>query len=188
VQPKGVDILEIACRIPKNYFVTRGRGQSDITVHAGSYHLALRDAGIEMCNIMTYSSIMPKIATEVKKPALVHGSVMETIMAVQDAGRGKRATAGLIFGWLYDKKTNERSGGFVAEQHGNFSEKKARQLLHDSLGELYTNGYSDKYDLRDIKYVIESFVPSKKFGTAIAAICFTSYVLPEAHAHSVPGV
>ena len=34
-------------RIPKDFFVTEGTGQSDITVHAGSYHLALRDAGID---------------------------------------------------------------------------------------------------------------------------------------------
>ena len=31
-------------RIPKDYFVTSGIGESDITVHAGSYHLALKSA------------------------------------------------------------------------------------------------------------------------------------------------
>ena len=46
-------------RIPKDFFITGGIGQSDITVHAGSYHLALREAGIEPYNIMVYSSKLP---------------------------------------------------------------------------------------------------------------------------------
>ena len=41
-------------RIPRDYFVTSGVGESDITVHAGSYHLALRAAGIEMANQLVY--------------------------------------------------------------------------------------------------------------------------------------
>ena len=75
--------LLIGNRIPKDYFITKGCGESNITIHAGSYHLALKTAGIEMCNIMTYSSILPAIATEIERPQhLYHGSVMETIMAV----------------------------------------------------------------------------------------------------------
>jgi len=75
--------LIIGNRIPKDYFITKGRGESDITFHAGSYHLALKEAGIESYNIMTYSSILPGVARLVKKPqSYTHGSVMETIMSV----------------------------------------------------------------------------------------------------------
>lgn len=82
-------------RIPRDYFVTSGIGESDITIHAGSYHLALKNAGIEMCNIITYSSILPGIAREIEKPrGLTHGSVMESIMAVSTAEKGGRATWG----------------------------------------------------------------------------------------------
>ena len=82
-------------RVPRDFFLTSGVGESDITVHAGSYHLALRDAGIEMCNIITYSSILPAVATEVSAPPKhIHGSVMESIMAVVNAESGGRATAG----------------------------------------------------------------------------------------------
>ena len=70
-------------RVPVDYFITSGRGESDIAVHAGSYHLALKAANIEMCNVMTYSSILPGIAREVSKPGfLQHGSVLESIMSV----------------------------------------------------------------------------------------------------------
>jgi len=102
-----VNIL-IGTRIPKDYFITKGTGESDIQVHAGSYHLALKAANIEAFNIMTYSSILPGIAREIKRPAnLIHGAVMETIMAVANTQKGKRATAAIIFGWLYDKKTKK---------------------------------------------------------------------------------
>ncbi|MBU1849683.1 MAG: pyruvoyl-dependent arginine decarboxylase, partial [Nanoarchaeota archaeon] len=128
----------IGCRIPKDYFVTKGKGESDITIHAGSYHLALKNAGIEMCNIMTYSSILPKIARKIKKPAqLIHGSVMETIMAVATADCGKNATVGIIYGWLYNKRTDDKYGGLVCEYNGSLSEAKARTQLRLSLEELY---------------------------------------------------
>ena len=55
-------------RIPKDYFITKGTGESNIAIHAGSYHLALQQAGIEMVNIITYSSILPRIANRINKP------------------------------------------------------------------------------------------------------------------------
>lgn len=169
----------IGTRIPKDFFITKGRGESDITVHAGSYHLALRQAGIEMCNIMTYSSILPAIATEIPRPErLVHGSVMECIMAVADKEKGQRATAGIIFGWLYNKRTGKKHGGLVCEYNGSKLEEEARDELRLSLNELYTNGYSDDFDLKDIELISDSFVPSKKYGSCLIGICFTNYLCP----------
>ena len=177
----------IGNRIPKDYFITRGVGQSDLTVHAGSYHLALKQAGIEMCNIMTYSSILPSIATEIARPALVHGSVMESIISVCTVNKGERATAGIIYGWLRYKaalkfespKIREmKYGGLVCEIFGDYSEGEIRNLLSLSLDELYFNGYSEDYILEEPNFIIESFVPKKKYGTALAAICFVNYLVP----------
>lgn len=173
------DEILIGCRIPKDFFITNGIGESDITIHAGSYHLALKEAGIEMCNIMTYSSILPKIANEIKKPGkLVHGSVMETIMAVANSNKGKRATAGIIYGLLYDRKTKEKYGGLVCEYNGDLTEEIVGKQLKESLNELYTNGYSDDFELKDISLYTRSLIPKKKYGTAIVALCFTSYLVP----------
>jgi len=170
--------IVIGNRIPKDYFVTTGHGESDITIHAGSYHLALKAAGIEMCNIMTYSSILPAIATEIERPQITHGEVMESIMAVAHTTKGKLASAGIIYGWLYDKKTGEKYGGLVCEHNGNYSKKDIERLLRLSLNELYTNGFDDKYDMKDIRLTVESFMPTKKHGTALVAICFKNYVVP----------
>ncbi|MGV8151435.1 MAG: pyruvoyl-dependent arginine decarboxylase [Candidatus Woesearchaeota archaeon] len=168
----------IGLRIPRDYFVTNGIGESDITIHAGSYHLALKDAGIEMCNIMTYSSIMPSIAREVPKPALVHGAVMETIMAVAHGKKGQRATAGIVYGWLYDKKTGKKYGGLVCEHNGNYDEKEVEKRLRASINELYVNGFSNQYDLKDITILKRSLKVSKKHGTALVAICFVNHEVP----------
>ena len=166
-------------RIPRDYFLTSGLGESDITIHAGSYHLALRDAGIEMCNIISYSSIMPAIATEISKPkVLVHGSVMECITAVSNSKSGERATAGIIFAWLHNKKSGRKHGGLVCEYNGHDEVSVAKVELKASLNELYTNGYSDKYELKNEKLITKNFIPHKKHGTAIVAICFLNYLYP----------
>jgi len=171
--------IVIGNRIPMNYFETTGIGQSDITVHAGSYHLALKDAGIEQYNIMTYSSILPGIARKVEKPEKIeHGSVMESIMAVCTSQKGERATAGIIYGWLFDKSTGSKFGGLVCENYGNETEENISLKLRASLDELYYNGFSEKYLLKDIHTITRSFVPEKKHGTALVALCFTSYYYP----------
>ncbi len=177
----GTDLKSILVgnRIPRDYFVTTGIGQSDIAIHAGSYHLALKAANIEMCNIMTYSSILPGIANKVERPEhLEHGAVMESIMSVCNAEKGQRATAGIIYGWLYDKATNKKYGGLVCEHYGNYSESELKMRLEASLDELYFNGFSDQYQLRNTEYFTQSFVAEKNYGTALVALCFVNYVYP----------
>jgi arginine decarboxylase len=170
----------IGNRIPFHYFATKGYGCSDLTVHAGSYHLALKSAGIDQSNIMTYSSILPSIATEIPRPGnLTHGAVMESILSVCTVGRGERATAGIIYGWLHDKKFPKiRYGGLVCEIYGDYSEKEIASKLELSLDELYFNGYSDDWSLGEPNFIIESFVSQKQYGTALAAICFVDYQVP----------
>ncbi|MCF7794191.1 MAG: pyruvoyl-dependent arginine decarboxylase [Candidatus Cloacimonetes bacterium] len=171
--------LLIGNRIPREYFITTGTGESDITIHAGSYHLALKDAGIEKANIMTYSSILPGIAQEITRPTnYVHGEVMETIMAACHGESGTRVTAGIIFGWLYNRKTGKKYGGLVCEHNGAYPKQEIEDLLQSSLQELYTNGFDDDYELKDFKIITRSFVPKKKHGTALVALCFTNYIFP----------
>ncbi|HQH41531.1 MAG: pyruvoyl-dependent arginine decarboxylase [Bacteroidales bacterium] len=178
-EQQGLNGILVGNRIPRDYFVTKGTGESDITVHAGSYHLALKSAGIEMCNIMTYSSILPGIARKVERPQhLEHGAVMESIMSVCTASKGEQATAGIIYGWLHDRKTNEKFGGLVCEHYGNYGLNELNARLEASLDELYLNGFAEKFTLSGIEKITESFVPEKAFGTALVALCFVNYVYP----------
>ncbi|MCK7469264.1 MAG: pyruvoyl-dependent arginine decarboxylase [Desulfosudis oleivorans] len=172
--------LIIGNRIPKDYFVTKGTGQSDLTVHAGSYHLALKAAGVEMCNIMTYSSILPSIATEIPRPErLVHGSVMESIFSVCTVNKGERATAGIIYGLAVRQEDARTStAAWCASSTAITPIQEIERRLHASLEELYTNGYSDDFDLKERRVITESFVPEKKYGTALVALCFVNYHYP----------
>jgi len=171
--------LVIGNRIPKDYFITKGTGESDLTIHAGSYHLALKDAGIEMANIICYSSILPSIAREIKKPKkIVHGCVMETIISSANSEKGNNATAGIIYGFLHSKKDNKKFGGLVCELNGDYTEFDIKRALKDSLYELYENGFDKKYNLLNIDTIIQSFVPQKRYGTALVGICFVNYIYP----------
>lgn len=177
-QEKNMEGILIGNRIPRDYFETKGTGESDITIHAGSYHLALKDAGIEMSNIMTYSSILPGIANRIEKPEnIIHGNVMESIMSVCNAEKGQRATAGIIYGWLYDKISGEKYGGLVCEHNGNYDLVELDYRLNASLQELYQD-FSGKYLLDGIHTISESFIPRKEYGTALVALCFVNYLYP----------
>jgi arginine decarboxylase len=169
--------LLLGNRIPRDFFITQGQGQSDITVHAGSFHLALRDAGIEMANIMTYSSILPSIAREVPRPDRIrHGCVMESIMAEASCEQDETCTAGLAFGWLYDT-ASQVYGGLVTEYVGSMNEGLAKEHMRAMLTELHTNGY-EHLTLEGIRTITQSVTPSKRYGTAVVGLCFTSYEHP----------
>jgi len=80
----------ISNRLPYEYFVTTGRGQSDagskgLPFETGSYDAALNDAGIENANIMVYSSVIPTEAKEISKEEglgrIKWGQVIESIKA-----------------------------------------------------------------------------------------------------------
>ena len=170
----------LGCRIPKEYFEACGQGESDIAVHAGSFHLALKDAGIEKYNIMTYSSILPEIATLLPQaPQLPYGCVVESIMSTCTVEKGNRGTAGIIYGRLYHRQTGEKYGGLVCENYGDYSKEALKDILDLSLQELYSNGFQEEYRLQDITYLSESVVPIKAYGTALVALCFSSYEIPQ---------
>ncbi len=169
----------IGNRIPKDYFITKGTGESDIAIHAGSYHLALKAAGVEMANIMTYSSILPGIARKINKPMhIVHGSVVESIMAVANGRKGELISAGIIYGWLTERNTGKRYGGLVCEHNGNFSHEELENKLRASLNELYYNGFEEDYSIDEHELITQSFIPKKEYGTALVAICFMNYLVP----------
>lgn len=170
----------IGCRVPKEFFIASGSGESDITIHAGSFDEAMRDAGIENYNLMHYSSIMPAGAVEVPPPRdAVHGSVLETIMAVSNSECGVRATAGIVVGWAYDRRTGKKIGGLVAEHSSNEDEEHARRILKASIANMFKNRYDEETaELRDVRIITKSLVPNKRYGTAMVVIGFTSYEVP----------
>ncbi|MEM5814528.1 MAG: pyruvoyl-dependent arginine decarboxylase [Candidatus Aenigmatarchaeota archaeon] len=191
--PDDVEYIFVGNRVPCDYCLTKGVGESDITVHAGSLDDALENAGIENFNLIKYTSIMPAIARRVDRPKrdvfelnykgkakIVHGSVCEAIMAQSDCRRGDRATAGLVIGWIYDKEKNKRFGGLVAEYTEHEEEPKAQETLRKMMERMGKERLKNRknLELRDLEIETASIEPKKNWGTAIVAIGFLSYVIP----------
>ncbi len=99
-------------------------------------------------------------------------------MAVAHSTTGQLAVAGIVYGWLHDKETGEKHGGIVCEHTGEHSVEEITERLNASLAELYSAEFADQYDLRDVRLITESITPEKQYGTALVALCFTSYVHP----------
>jgi arginine decarboxylase len=122
---------------------------------------------------------LPAIATEISQPSdYNHGEVMESIMAVSHWEKWQRVSAWITFWRLYNKKTKKKFWWLVCEHNWDYSLAQIKNLLRASLNELYINWFDKKYDLKWIKMITESFVPTKKHGTALVALCFTNYVFP----------
>ena len=176
--PKNDHRLLLGNRIPHEFFITKGSGESDITIHAGSFHLALCNAGIGMKNIITYSSVLPAEASQIEMPEnMKQGDVMEVIMAAGHCRKGERITSGMAMAWLYEQDSGVKFGGLVCELSGNYPVEEIEEKLNESMQEIYQHGY-EVYNLVDLQVITETFVPHKQYGTALVALCFNSYIFP----------
>ena len=149
-------IKKVGNLIPNTFFMAKGSGDSDLEKHAGSYHMALFDAGIADFNIMTYSSVIPATAhlvtmDEVDLPPF--GSELKTIMAVSH-------------------------GGLVCEVSGRYRIEELEARLIRVINDLHQRTYS-KFYLGDLNFVTEGMTIERRYGTALAALCFTDFLLPE---------
>jgi len=170
-------------RVPFEFFETQGIGESDLEIHAGSFHEALDKAGIAQYNIVRYSSILPKDAKlisydDYERRNIPFGSELFCIMSQCDGEENQLLTAGLVYGWLYDNVTEEKVGGLVCEIQGSYEEEVIKQRLERAINKLRNSTFADNY-LGDLKFVISSFSPQTRYGTAIAALCFVSFSEPK---------
>jgi arginine decarboxylase len=178
---------KIQLRIPNEYFEFKGCGQSDTTIHAGSYHIALDKAGICMQNIMTYSSILPPscYGKEVKyediRTGLLsvnnRGAVLECISAQCDSIRNEACSAGVAYMWIFeDEEMTIPYIGLVVERTGHCDSESIEEELLRSLRELKIKSFGNLYSNEDdIRYIISSFIPEEQHGTAIAGLAFINY-------------
>jgi len=176
-------------RIPKDYFVRTGFGETDLGSgidpwETGSYDLALLEAGIDNFNILKYTSVLPPQSQESPyddlKTYLHHGAALETIMAQINGKQGDQLTAGVGRIQVRRKSDGVHIGGFAAEYEGHAPEEQAKQILEKSLKGIFERRYKDdEYEHFDLKFDIVANVVEKKWATAIACIGFVTYVYPE---------
>lgn len=128
--------------VPKKIFLTKGVG-----VHKdklASFELALRDAGIEKCNLVCVSSIFPPnckiISKKEGKKLLNAGEITYCVMARNDNNEPNRLISASI-GLAIPKDNNYY--GYLSEHHafgekggkaGEYAEDLAATMLATTLG------------------------------------------------------
>jgi arginine decarboxylase len=181
--------LVIGNRIPKDYIVTRGFGDTDIGPgnnpwETGAFDMALQAAGIENFNILKYTSVIPPEATEIpieRARALYYhpGAAMEAIIAQTNGYKGDRICAGL--GRIFVRRISDKKPivGYAAEYVGNGDKDEARRLLHKSLINIFLRRYDPgEYEVYGERFCIQEHIVKNKYGTVISVIGFLSYIYP----------
>lgn len=128
--------------IPRRIFLTKGVG-----VHRdrlASFELALRDAGIEKCNLVTVSSILPPKCKIISKARglkeLKAGQITFAVMARDDTNEPHRlvsAAVGIAVPKnpdLYGYLSEHHGHGQSAKQSGEYAEDLAATMLATTLG------------------------------------------------------
>lgn len=174
-------------RVPGDFFVVQGCGESDHGIHAGSFDDAMMKCGIEDFNLLTYSSILPKGSKRVDPPKnYKHGEVLYTILAcssTKDPSDKQRLTAGIAIARMY--KNGEEIGGLVAEYSGNAPPEEAEQILKNHIKEMFEKRKLMREKYKDAKLGkieivgMQSFIPKKAFGTAMVVIGFVNHYCEE---------
>ena len=128
--------------IPSKMFLTRGVG-----IHKdrlASFEVALRDAGIEKCNLVYVSSIMPPNCKVVSKEEgirlLKPGQITFCVMARNETNEPNRLISSSIglavpsdsnnYGYI----SEHHSFGEVAKKSGEYAEDLAATMLATTLG------------------------------------------------------
>jgi arginine decarboxylase len=167
-------------RVPRDYFITSGKGESDNSMQPGSFDRALKGAKIHNFNIIQYSSILPRSAVKIDMPKkYTPGAIMESIMAVKSGKKGETLTSGLMVTWVFDKESGESIGGLVAQYSGHDGIEAAKVELEKTMKEMFHCRYDpEKFVTGEVETIMESFTPQKAFGTVVVAIGFTSHEIP----------
>lgn len=194
---KSGDVRVVGNRIPLEYFVASGKGDTDVGPgddpwETGSYDLALQDAKIENFNVTEYSSVLPREAKEIPiaqaQKTFRHGAVIETIMASVNGVKGNTLVSGVGRIQVRRKRDGFHIGGFAAEYEKvhkeavtlGEAEQLAKKLLNISLmGEVNRRYTSDEYEVFAETHEINAFKVTKKFGTSLVSLCWISYEVPE---------
>lgn len=161
-------------KIPTQFFLCQGSGESDFAVQTGSLYHALYRAGIHDVNLRMGASVIPVGSTEIEMPTnLKRGEVVDCIMASCHGEMGEEISAGLILGDLVQKTNDVKCGGIVCELGEKIGEEALKEKLQGLLNEWYVKAYSEQYHLVNIRIYSEGLRVQKKHGTALVALCFS---------------
>jgi arginine decarboxylase len=128
--------------VPKKIFFTKGVGTHKDELH--SFERALRDAGIEKCNLVQVSSIFPPRCKMISKTnglkELIPGAITYCVMSRCCTNEPKRLLAASVGCAI---PADKASYGYISEHHaygqnekqaGDYAEDLAAAMLASTLG------------------------------------------------------
>lgn len=193
-------MLILGNRVPYEYFMTKGKGESTagsegLPYETGSYDAALNVAGIENTNVIEYTSVIPTEAKEISREEglkrLNWGEVLECIKAQSNGKKGSKISAAVMTTTILDPK-GKYLGGFACEYSGSGTRSDAENSLAESIaGMIKRRGYGNikgktelyKDNITDTGYKIhpgkifeyENLDVKEEHGSVLVAICFVSH-------------
>ncbi len=176
--------------VPKKMFMTKGVGRHREELH--SFELALRDAGIEKCNLVQVSSILPPGCLFIPKhegvAQIEPGAITYCVMSrccSNEPGRLLAASVGCAV------PADQRAYGYISEHHafgqtgrqaGDYAEDLAAAMLASTLGIDFNvdESWDDKREIFRISGKIvgtrnitqSSIVKNGGYTTVMAAVVF----------------
>ena len=128
--------------IPKKVFFTKGVGIHKDNL--ASFELALRNAGIEKCNLVNVSSILPPYCRELSREKglneLKPGAITFVVMARNSTNEPHRLVSSAIGVAVPTEKNNygylseHHAFGETAKKSGEYAEDLAATMLASTLG------------------------------------------------------
>ena len=164
--PEEEKSIKLVNLVPTKVFFTKGVGTHKEELR--SYELALKDAGIEKCNLVNVSSIFPpgcKIISKsegIKELALVPGMITYCVMARCSSNEPRRLIAASVGSAI---PAEEGMYGYLSEHHayghtdeiaGDYAEELAATMLASTLG------FSDFDDSKNWDEIKEEYKISGK--------------------------
>jgi arginine decarboxylase len=146
--------------IPTKYFLTNGVGFHKDRL--ASFELALRDAGIQHCNLVSVSSIIPPKAKRISKKEglkfISPGQIIFIVISRNETNEPNRlisASIGLAIPndkTLYGYLSEYHSFGMTGEKSGEYAEDLAAYMLASTLGLEFDPDKS--YDMQKEQWLI----------------------------------
>lgn len=128
--------------IPKYFFLTKGVGKHKENL--ASFELALRDASIHQCNLVSVSSIIPpscKLIPKDKGVQLLHSGEITYVVLARNATNEPHRLVAASIGVAIPSEENQY--GYLSEHHsfgeteeiaGDYSEDLAASMLATTMG------------------------------------------------------
>ena len=175
--------------VPKNLFFTKGVGRHKEELR--SFELALRDAGIEKCNLVQVSSIIPPYCKIIPRKQgleeLIPGQITYCVLAKCSSNEFSRLIAASIGCAipndknLYGYLSEHHSFGQTEKVAGDYAEDQAAAMLASTLGIEFDEekSWDEKkqfYRISDkivrTTNITQSAIVKKGYSTVLAASVF----------------